>query len=136
MVVQSILFAEVTSQTSMCLILNFLCYSIWCWILLIDLLVWVYCCKLVLVFESSAITSPALGLLCMQGCVDLSEFMAMLDSVCPSSVDCDCEPETHCQINLLKRNRKDSLFMEEQANAFAEELSLQKEQIHTGETKG
>lgn len=28
----------------------------------------------------------------MQGCVE-SEFMAMLDSVCPSSVDYDCEPK-------------------------------------------
>lgn len=72
----------------------------------------------------------------MQGCVDLSEFMATLDSVCPSSVDYDCEPKTYCQINLLKRNRKDSLFMEEQTNAFVEELTVEKQQIHTGETLG
>lgn len=72
----------------------------------------------------------------MQGCVDLSEFMATLDSVCPFSVDYDCEPKTYCQINLLKRNRKDSLFMEEQTNAFVEELTVEKQQIHTGETLG
>lgn len=72
----------------------------------------------------------------MQGCVDLSEFMATLDSVCPSSVDYDCEPKTYCQINLLKRNRKDSLFMEEQTNAFVEEFTVEKQQIHTGETLG
>lgn len=51
-------------------------------------------------------------------------------------LDYDCEPKTYCQINLLKRNRKDSLFMEEQTNAFVEELTVEKQQIHTGETLG
>lgn len=71
----------------------------------------------------------------MQGCVE-SEFMAMLDSVCPSSVDYDCEPKIYCQINLLERNRKDSLFMEEQTNAFVEDFTVEKQQMHTGETLG
>lgn len=44
--------------------------------------------------------------------------------------------KTYCQINLLERNRKDSLFMEEQTNAFVEELTVEKQQMHTGETLG
>lgn len=38
----------------------------------------------------------------MQGCLDLSEFMTMLDHAFAFPVDCDCQPKPHWQINFLK----------------------------------
>lgn len=41
----------------------------------------------------------------MHGCLDLSEFMTMLDHAYAFPVDCDCQPKPHWQINSLKEEK-------------------------------